>query len=288
MKRMIGRFVLSPEFQGSIWAPMLRNLIRSTSSLYTYSSRFLTDMQVTPRPHYAYCMLHAADLAKRLGHRRISALEFGVAGGNGLAYLCDFSRNIEREMGVTIDCYGFDTGQGMPEPEGAKDLPFWFQASQYRMDQKKLRERLPTAKLVIGNIKDTVGSFVESQNPAPIAVIVNDTDYWSSTRDSFRLFDSVASRPENFMPRIFMYFDDIIGTPLEMYGSFNGQLAAINEFNANHPSIKFQLNQNLLSQSHLNWRFQIYYAHLFEHPLYGRYIGGVQQEAIQRALELQS
>lgn len=40
----------------------------------------------TARPNYAYCTYHAADLARRLGIPRISVIEFGVAGGNGLLF----------------------------------------------------------------------------------------------------------------------------------------------------------------------------------------------------------
>lgn len=286
MKQLVGRFLLSREFQNSLWAPILRRLVRATSGIYSYSPSFLAELQATDRPHYAYCMLNAADLARRLGKNRISAIEFGVAGGNGLAYLCDFGRKVERATGVAIDCYGFDTGEGMPDPEGPLDLPYWFQAAQYRMDQERLRARLPSAKLVIGNIRETVGSFIATQQPAPIGVIVNDTDYWSSTRESFRLFDSVAGQPDCFLPRIFLYFDDIIGRASEMYGPYNGQLAAIEEYNRSQDAVKIHLNQNLLSDTHRSWRLQIYYAHLFNHPDYSRYIGGAQQTALEDELKL--
>ena len=36
------------------------------------------------RPQYAYCMIEAAKLARDHGIKKISAIEFGVAGGNGL------------------------------------------------------------------------------------------------------------------------------------------------------------------------------------------------------------
>ncbi len=288
MKQAIGNFLLSPSFQNSIWAGPVRRMIRATSSVYSYSPHFLSDMQVIQRPHYAYCLLRAADLARRLDIPKISAIEFGVAGGNGLAFMRDFSREVTKATGIEIDCYGFDTGQGMPDPEGPKDLPFWFRAAQYRMDQDKLRARLPDATIVIGDIRETVGSFVEKYKPAPIGVIFNDTDYWSSTLASFRLFDSAAKYPGHFMPRIFKYFDDIIGVATEMYGPYNGQLAAIEEFNAAHQSVKIHLNQNLIPYTHIFWRYQIYYAHLFDHPLYNKYIGGASQEVLESELKLRS
>jgi hypothetical protein len=39
------------------------------------------------RPWYGYCLLHAAKLAQKLAYNRMSAIEFGVAGGNGLLAL---------------------------------------------------------------------------------------------------------------------------------------------------------------------------------------------------------
>jgi hypothetical protein len=286
MKRALGKFLLSPEFQTSFLAGPMRRLIRATGSTYSYSPQFLLDSMATERPHYAYCLISAAELAKRLGLSRISAIEFGVAGGNGLEFMSTFGKKVERATGVTIDCYGFDTGEGMPDPEGAKDLPYWFQKAQYRMDEAKLRAKVPDAKLVIGNIRDTVSGFVEQYRPAPIGAIMNDVDYHSSTLESFRLFASAKEHPESFMPRIFMYFDDIIGGASEMYGPFNGQLAAIDEFNAGQEEVKIHLNQNLMPFAHIAYRYQIYYAHLFSHPSYDRYIGAQLQENLEEALRL--
>lgn len=287
LKAALSRFLLSSEFQQSTLGPVLRGLIRKTRSMYNYNPWFLLDTQAIERPNYAYCMLHAAQLAKRLGHDRISAIEFGVAGGNGIAFMVNFAREVERVTGVAVECYGFDTGVGMPDPEGPKDLPYWFRAAQYPMDQAALQRKVPDARLVIGNVRDTIGSFIESHRPAPIGAIFNDVDYWSSTLDSFRLFDRAETASEHFLPRIAMYFDDIIGSPAEMYGPHNGQLAAMHEYNATNPQVKIHLNQNLLPLTHLKYRHQIYYAHLFAHPRYSEFLGDSQQGAIHANLKLQ-
>jgi hypothetical protein len=133
----------------------------------------------------------------------------------------------------------------MPPPEGARDLPYWFQESQYKMDVEALRRRVPEAKLVLGDIQHNIGTFLEEYDPSPIGAIFNDTDYWSSTRESFRLFDQASTRPQNFLPRQFLYFDDIIGREYEMYGPFNGQLLAIDEYNAAQDKVRIHRNQNL-------------------------------------------
>lgn len=281
-RKIFGSRLVQLSFVGAV----AQRVIKTTDRLVHYSPDFLLESQATARPHYAYCLWVAADLARRLGLQRISAIEFGVAGGNGLAFMVDFSRRIAAATGVTIDCYGFDTGSGMPPPEDERDLPYWFQAEQYRMDQDALRKRLPEAKLVLGNIKDTVASFVAEHDPAPIGAIFNDTDYYSSTRESFRLFETAKTHPDHFLPRIPMYFDDVLGSWLEMYGEHNGQLAAIKDFNATAESVKINLNQNLISLPHLRYRYQIYYAHLFGHPRYSEYIGGQQQQELESALRL--
>lgn len=258
----------------------------TSDSLLIHSPDFLVRSQATARPHYAYCMWVAADLARRLGLTRISAIEFGVAGGNGLAFMVEFAERIRSHTGITIDCIGFDTGEGMPEPESAKDLPYWFKAKQYRMDRGALAERLPDATLVLGNVRETVRSFIERHDPAPIGAIINDTDYHSSTQDSLALFDDVCAHPGKFLPRIPMYFDDVIGSELEMYGSHNGQLSAIADFNEASADTKVHLNQNLLPHAHIRYRHQIYYAHLFSHPRYCEYIGGKNQSAMESKLKL--
>jgi hypothetical protein len=287
MKHVIGRAILSPQFQNSMMGSAARALVRRTRGVYPYSGQFLADFNASERPHYAYCMLGAARLARRLGIDRISAIEFGVAGGNGLKFMCDFAKEVKRGTGVSVDCFGFDSGKGMPEPKGREDLPYWFKAAQYKMDVPALQASVPEAKLVLGEIAETVRNFTAGEGIAPIGAIMNDVDYHSSTIASFELFKQASVNPGSFLPRLFMYFDDIIGSEVEMYGPFNGQLAAIQQFNAEQENCKIHLNQNLLPHSHLPYRYQIYYAHLLNHPDYSRYIGGSQQVDLEQALRLQ-
>src|SRR5450432_4283702 len=62
------------------------------------------------RPHYGMCLYQAALQAKALGHKAVTAIELGVAGGNGMISLCRHSREITRAIGVEIMLYGFDSG----------------------------------------------------------------------------------------------------------------------------------------------------------------------------------
>src|SRR5579862_5305691 len=81
------------------------------------------DLNAIERPHYGHCLLQAASLARTLGHRRISAIEFGVAGGNGLVALERHADYVRKETGVEVMTYGFDTGRGMPPPIDYRDMP---------------------------------------------------------------------------------------------------------------------------------------------------------------------
>jgi len=235
------------------------------------------------RPSYAYCTYHAADLARRLGIPRISVIEFGVAGGNGLLFLKNFAVRVTQALGVEIEVYGFDTGAGLPAVTALEDLPYWFRPSQYRMDQAALQARLDPAKLIVGNVADTVSEFFTRHNPAPIGAIFNDLDLYTSTTDSLKLFEQNVS---HFLPRLFMYFDDVIGSELEMYSERNGQLLAISEFNRRQKAVYIGMNQNLLTRNDITYRYQIYYAHFRSHPVYPKYVGGDDQKSIEASLRL--
>ena len=133
------------------------------------------------RPHYGYCLLNAAKLAKRMNHDRISVIEFGVATGNGLLSLEYHAQEVERLVGIQIDIYGFDTGEGLPTLLDYRDLPYHWKPGFFKMDVPRLQSRLTKAKLVIGNVSETAKSFFADHDPAPIAAMFHDLDFFSST-----------------------------------------------------------------------------------------------------------
>ena len=71
---------------------------------------------------YAHICFNAAKLGIRLGYKKISVIEFGVAKGAGLLSLENYCKKIERITGVEIDIYGFDTGKGLTEPKDFRDM----------------------------------------------------------------------------------------------------------------------------------------------------------------------
>lgn len=229
------------------------------------------------RPHFGHCLLHAALLARKLGHKRISAIEFGVAGGNGLLSLERHAVRVEKETGVSVQVYGFDTGEGMPPVGDHRDVPYLFQAGYYKMDVAKLRARLTTAKLCIGHVEETVGGFVEREQPAPIGFISIDVDYYSSTVPILKILETNAA---HILPRVAVYLDDMTGDLDWAFNSYTGELLAVTEFNNDHPAIKIAPVQGLRYSNHRLpqlWHEQVFVAHLFKHPDYGRNVNDQTQ-----------
>jgi hypothetical protein len=85
-------------------------------------------------PQYGYGVYQAALLASQLKIPRITAIEFGVAGGRGLVALEKISSEVEKALGVGIDVIGFDTGESMPEAADYRDLPHVWGRGFYKMD----------------------------------------------------------------------------------------------------------------------------------------------------------
>ena len=237
-------------------------------------SSLQVELNISDRPNYAYCLFHAAKLAKKLKYNAFSVIEFGVAGGNGLYFIENFSSKISKELDINIEVYGFTLEKGLSAPEGYKDLPYWFAQGYFSTDKEKLFKKIKKSKIIFGDVKETTTDFFKKYNPAPLGVIFNDLDYFSSTLNSFNIFNSET---KNYLPRIFCYFDDIVGSENEMYGEFTGELAAINEFNKINENKKIFLNQNLVCQSNEVWRYQIYYYHNFVHEKYNDFIGEEEQ-----------
>ena len=92
-----------------------------------------------------------------------------------------------------------------------------------------LKKKLTKAKLVIGNIENTSKTFFSKYNPAPIGAVIHDFDFYSSTKTALSMMNDNS---DFFLPRVFSYFDDTIGSELELYNDFTGERLAINEFNS--------------------------------------------------------
>jgi hypothetical protein len=254
-------------YRGSLRAAMTRRLVRSLPFI-PYPWRL--EIDAVERPHYGYCVFHAATLAKQLGLTRISVIEFGVAGGNGLANLENHAIQAKKHLDVNVEVYGFDTGVGLPKPIDYRDQPYHWRGGHFAMDQAKLLARLRFAKVVLGRISEALPTFFAAFNPATIGAIFVDVDYYSSTMELFKLFDIGRDK---ILPRAYMYFDDIVGGDGELHSSFTGERLAISEFNGSHEDQKISEAFHLSSkdEDHGYWRNQIFIYHDFRHSDYCRF-----------------
>lgn len=224
---------------------------------------------IASRPHYAYGVYSSAMLAQRLGIKAISVAEFGVASGNGLLALESLAETIEREVGVRISVFGFDSGAGMPPPVDYRDLPHVWGEGFYKMDSDALRARLRRARLVLGDVAQTIPELLGAREMAPVGFIAFDLDYYSSTKAAFRIFES---GPAKHLPRVYCYFDDITGPETACMNEHVGELLAIREFNAEHARQKISKIENLWIEraKPAFWNEKMYAFHDFDHPLYTR------------------
>ena len=215
------------------------------------------------RANYAWCVLHAASVARFLGVERISVLEFGVAGGNGLVAL-DRAAAFASGDGLVVEAHGFDTGAGLPAPVDHRDTPYIHAAGHFPMDETALRARLSGAQLHLGLVRDTLAAW---SSDAPVGFVALDLDYYSSTVDALALF---ALPAERLMPRVLVYVDDAHGYP---WGDTNGPRAAIREFNAARTDRALDY---LYGMRHLvpriafdaRWSEALWLAHVYDHPRY--------------------
>ena len=219
------------------------------------------------RPQYAMCLYYAALQAKRLGYPAITAVELGVAGGNGLLCMSDHAKAIQKELGVEIVIVGFDAGSGLPESSDPRDLKYYWSAGAFPMDYRALQARLARrAELVVGDVADACPKWNPRPN-APLGVIAFDLDLYSSTMAAFSLLEK-----ESVLPRIWCYFDDIAEFPQSCLTDFVGVAAAIKDFNE---MPKRKLLQDNLSIARVFaecpvewWHTKIYIYHRLTHPKY--------------------
>jgi hypothetical protein len=235
----------------------------------TFEQRMRWDL--FKRPDYAYGVYRAALTADALGIKKISAIEFGVAAGNGLLALEEVAREVSSHTGIGVDTYGFDTGAGMPPPVDYRDNPYLWQAGFFQMDKEALVSRLRQSQLILGEFRETVPHFVQQYHPAPIGFISFDADYYSSTVTAFRL---LTEDHAYFLPRVLCYFDDMIGGDWELHSPYAGELLAIEEFNQQNPKLKIaKINGMAQKRVVPNWWHALMYAHhRFDHPLYNQHV----------------
>jgi hypothetical protein len=263
LKKLRNVYIWKRIFLERLCEPLHLNMLALVVAFFgTYRSKIAFDLIL--RQQHAFSLLKAADYAAALGLQRITVIEFGVANGAGLINICNICHRITATTGVEFNIVGFDTGQGMPPPCDYRDHPEYYNEQDFPMqDQEGLRRMLPdNAQLLIGDIKQLVPDFLRSINH-PIGFISIDVDYFSSAAQALRILDG---RPEQYLPLVPMYFDDI---EFDGHGIYAGELLAIEEFNREHALRKIT-KFNFLRQQRVfqrpNWIDHIYMLHVFDHP----------------------
>lgn len=244
--------------------PLHLNLI-ALFVLFFGSYRARIDWDLVVRPHYAYSILKAADIAREHDLGRVTLVEFGVASGGGLMNMAEIARRVTAITGVHFEIHGFDSGEGMPPAVDFRDHPDLYQQGDFQMDVDALRGALPeNVVLHLGPLIESVHEFTAIARPdAPIGFVALDVDYYSSTTTALQ---ALHGHPENYLPLVVIYADDV---NLDQHNSACGELLAIAEFNAAARMRRIEQNP-FLEHSRIfrrpGWLKQIYFGHVLDHP----------------------
>lgn len=230
------------------------------------SYRAKVDFDLIVRQQNAFPILYAADSAKKYGLKIVTIIEFGVAAGAGLLNMCRIAERTTKATGIEFRVLGFDTGKGMPPPVDYRDLPESFQEGDFPMDFELLSRALPPfAKLVIGDLEETVPAFLTTLTAdAPIGFISIDVDYYSSAIKALKVLTAEANR---YLPIVPVYLDDVGD---EGNNPWTGELLAVNEFNRDIELRKiapFTLLRSRRIFKNTQWIDRMYAAHIHDHPL---------------------
>lgn len=152
-------------------------------------------------------------------------------------------------------------------------LPYAWRRGFYKMDVEAVRRRLPTAQLILGNVRDTVPAFLQSAEFPPIRFVSFDLDYYTSTSDALRIFEGPDDK---YLPRVLSYFDDVMSGDQQYYCEDTGELLAIHEFNeaaSKHHRIRPIHGWKRSFLFPPEWADAMRVYHRFDHAQYNEYIG---------------
>lgn len=245
--------------------PIHLNFLSAVIAIFgTYRAKVNFDLIV--RQQYAFPILYAADAAIKYGFKTMTIIEFGVAGGAGLHNMCQIAERTTKATGIDFRVIGFDTGKGMPPAVDYRDLPENFQEGDFSMDVEKLTRSLPAfAKLVVGDIEDTVPTYLSSlTEEAPVGFISVDVDYYSSAKKALTI---LTGSPLHYLPIVPVYLDDL---GADGVNPWTGELLAVNEFNEENKLRKIAPFTMLRARrifKNPSWIDRMYASHFHDHPL---------------------
>ena len=83
-------------------------------------------------------------------------------------------------------CTGSTPAWACPGRLDHRDVPNLYRESGFPMDEAKLRARLKSARLILGDVNETIGTFLASR-PAPVGFVSVDVDLYSSTMSALKV-----------------------------------------------------------------------------------------------------
>jgi hypothetical protein len=217
------------------------------------------------RPHFAYGLFRATEVAKYFGKSAVTVCEFGVATGNGLLQMIALCDVIGKETGIRFRIVGFDTGEGLPTVDGYKDHPEIWSAGDFTMrNRDELVNRISgRAEIIFGDIQDTIGPFTDSlDSDAPLGFIAIDVDTYSGAKYALRGLNGPA---ELYNPAVSIYCDDV---NFFMANEWCGELAAMAEFNSANALRKIDKDRSLpglRAVRNPDWHERMYVCHMLDH-----------------------
>lgn len=265
MRRLFWPNKFRKVFVERLTEPVHLNLLSLFVALFG-SYRTKVDFDLIVRQQNAFPILFAADSARKYGLGAITIIELGVASGAGLFNMCSIAERTRKATGIEFRVVGFDSGKGLPSPTDYRDLPEDFQEGDFPADVELLTRSLPPfAKLVIGDMEDTVPAFLAAvSSDAPIGFVAVDVDYYSSAVHALKI---LKGEPNHYLPIVPVYLDDI---GVEGCNPWTGELLAVNEFNRDNEFRKiapFTLLRSRRIFKSIQWIDRMFAAHIHDHPL---------------------
>lgn len=226
---------------------------------------------ILEHPAYLYGLLSAARTARAIGLPAITALEFGVAGGNGLCSLQRHAEVVRAWYGLDVRIVGLDSGAGLLPATDPRDCPFALREGEFAMDRAALDPHLRDAELILGDVERTVGPLaarIAGGDLPALGFVAHDLDVYVGTHATLAALGELPT--DALLPRVPMYFDDLSGYP---YTTETGEHAAIAEFNRSAGRRRVgrieNLEQTLGGHARwANWPRHMHLLHVFDHPGY--------------------
>ena len=266
--------------QNLICEPPLRLLIKAALTnpvARRYAFEWAALFDALRYPPYALGLQTACKYACLAGAEGFTAIEFGVAGGNGLVELSKYAAKMSQRTGLKIKAAGFDSGAGLPQGTDYRDAPWLWNPGDFPSTVDKLRLVLPTeTELVVGQIQNMLPRWLEKKPRLPVGFVSVDVDYYSSTASILKTLGNVDVRC--LLPFVSFYFDDVFRylTP-----RCTGEFAALDEFNRSHDRRQFDRDDWLSEDRPFGnrlWLKRMYSLCCFDHPA----LEGLQTRATAR------